>query len=208
MNKKVSILLLLALTSSLLLFSRSISFSGGKSRLVMRDGEQSVSLTEGARIQTEDMTIEADEMLLEGEDWKTVSGKGSVRIADSEKGYSIRTSTIWYDREEEILVISSWFEIDDTKEELYAQAGSLRYDIKNENLEMAIGVSMLKMADGEVMKCTAESVVFDKKSGMLSLRGGARVEWKGDIYEAQTITVDTSDNTISLNGRIRGTING
>ncbi|MGN1164230.1 MAG: hypothetical protein ACI4S4_05405 [Candidatus Ornithospirochaeta sp.] len=207
MNKR-AIIFLLAVSSAFLLFSNSISFSGGKSRLVMREGEKSVSLTEGAYVKSGDMTINADEMVLSGEGWKTVSGKGSVSISDSGKGFSIRTSSIWYDREDEVLVISSWFEIDDTKEELYAQAGSLRYDMESEKLEMGIGVTLLKMAEGDVMKCTAESVVYDKESGIISLRGGAKVEWKGDVYEAQTITVDTSDNTISLNGRIRGTING
>lgn len=208
MTKKTLLFLSLALFSSFLLCSQSLSFSGGKSRLVMREGEKSVSLTEGAVIQSGSMTIEADEMVLQGDDWKTVSGKGAVSISDSEKGFSIKTSSIWYDREEEVLVISSWFEIDDTKEELYAQAGSLRYDIGKDNLEMGIGVTLLKMADGDVMKCTAESVAYDKASGILSLRGGAKVQWKGDVYEAQTITVDTNDNTISLSGRIRGTING
>ena len=58
------------------------------------------------------------------------------------------------------------------------------------------------------MKCSSESVTFDRNSGILSLLGGARVEWKGDSYEAEMITVDTSDNTISLSGRIKWTING
>ena len=80
--------------------------------------------------------------------------------------------------------------------------------MKNERLEMGMQVTLMKVADGEVMKCSSESVTFDRNSGILSLLGGARVEWKGDSYEAEMITVDTSDNTISLSGRIKGTING
>ena len=80
--------------------------------------------------------------------------------------------------------------------------------MKNESLEMGMQVTLLKIADNEVMKCLSESVTYDKNTGILSLRGGAKVEWKGDLYEAQVITVDTTDNTISLSGRIKGTING
>ena len=198
----------MAFLSLSLLFSETISFSGGESVLIMREGEKSVSLKNEAVVTTGSIHINADEMTLSGDNWKTISAKGDINISDAERGIEINTESIWFDREDEILVISSWFEIDDIKEELYAQAGSLRYDMKNEKLEMGMQVTLMKVADGEVMKCSSESVTFDRNSGILSLLGGARVEWKGDSYEAEMITVDTSDNTISLSGRIKGTING
>ena len=198
----------MAFLSLSLLFSETISFSGGESVLIMREGEKSVSLKNEAVVTTGSIHINADEMTLSGDNWKTISAKGEINISDAERGIEINTESIWFDREDEILVISSWFEIDDIKEELYAQAGSLRYDMKNEKLEMGMQVTLMKVADGEVMKCSSESVTFDRNSGILSLLGGARVEWKGDSYEAEMITVDTSDNTISLSGRIKGTING
>lgn len=191
-----------------LLFSESISFSGGESRLVMREGEKSVTLKNGAEVTTGSLFIKAEEMSLSGDGWKTISAKGDISLRDNERGIEINTESLWFDREDELLVISSWFEIDDTTEELYAQAGSLRYDMKNEKLEMGMQVTLFKIAEGEVMKCTSESVIYDKSSGMLTLKGGAKVVWKGDNYEAQIITVDTNDNTISLSGRIKGTING
>ena len=191
-----------------LLFSESISFSGGESRLVMREGEKSVTLKNGAEVTTGSLFIKAEEMSLSGDDWKTISAKGDISVTDSERGIEINTESLWFDREDELLVISSWFEIDDTTEELYAQAGSLRYDMKNEKLEMGMQVTLFKIAEGEVMKCTSESVTYDKASGLLTLKGGAYVVWKGDEYRAQIITVDTKDNTITLSGRIKGTING
>ena len=191
-----------------LLFSESISFSGGESRLVMREGEKSVTLKNGAEVTTGSLFIKAEEMSLSGDDCKTISAKGDISVTDSERGIEINTESLWFDREDELLVISSWFEIDDTTEELYAQAGSLRYDMKNEKLEMGMQVTLFKIAEGDVMRCTSESVTYDKSSGMLTLKGGAKVMWKGDNYEAEIITVDTNDNTISLSGRIKGTING
>lgn len=208
MNKRLLSTIVLLLFSLSLLFSETISFSGGESRLIMREGEKSVSLTKGAKVSTGSLYIEADEMNLSGDNWRIISSKGNIFVKDEEEGIEIKTDALWFDREDELLVISSWFEIDDTKEEFYAQAGSLRYDMKNESLEMGMQVTLLKIADNEVMKCLSESVTYDKNTGILSLRGGAKVEWKGDLYEAQVITVDTTDNTISLSGRIKGTING
>ena len=40
-----------------LLFSESISFSGGESRLVMREGEKSVTLKNGAEVTTGSLFI-------------------------------------------------------------------------------------------------------------------------------------------------------
>ena len=207
MNRRI-IALSFMLTLCTMLFSASISFSGGKSTLIMREGEKSVSLTEGAEVISGSMKITASSITLSGEDWKEIESRGKIGITDSERGISIKTSILWFDRIDEILVISSFFELDDIPDQLYAQAGSLRYDMKNEKLEMGMQVTLMKVADGEVMKCSSESVAFDRNSGLLSLLGGARVEWKGDSYEAEMITVDTSDNTISLSGRIKGTING
>ena len=198
----------MAFLSLSLLFSETISFSGGESVLIMREGEKSVSLKNEAVVTTGSIHINADEMTLSGDNWKTISAKGDINISDAERGIEINTESIWFDREDEVLVISSWFEIDDTKEELYAQAGSLNYDMKNEKLEMGMQVTLFKIAEGEVMKCTSESVTYDKTSGLLTLKGGAYVVWKGDEYRAQIITVDTKDNTITLSGRIKGTING
>ena len=198
----------MAFLSLSLLFSETISFSGGESVLIMREGEKSVSLKNEAVVTTGSIHINADEMTLSGDNWKTISAKGDINISDEERGIEINTESIWFDREDEVLVISSWFEIDDTKEELYAQAGSLNYDMKNEKLEMGMQVTLFKIAEGEVMKCTSESVTYDKTSGLLTLKGGAYVVWKGDEYRAQIITVDTKDNTITLSGRIKGTING
>ena len=42
----------------------------------------------------------------------------------------------------------------------------------------------------------------------LQLRGSATVDWDGDRYEAEVISVDLDTDSISLDGRIRGTING
>lgn len=207
MNKRFCILFFI-LFVSFSLFSNTISFEGGESTLSLKEGQKSVTLDKGARVETGSITITSDRMTLSGDDWRYVECTGNVVIKDSDKGIEIRSSSIWYDRIEETIIISSWFEIDDTAEELYATAGSLHYDMKDEKLELSMQVSLMRISDGEVMTCTSESLSYDRENEFVSLRGKSNVVWKGDEYSADIISVDLKNDEISLSGRIKGTING
>ena len=207
MNRKLTILLVLILVT-LSVSAESISFAGGESSLTLREGQKSVTLSGGAEVSTGSITITSDSMSLTGDDWRYVECSGNIVITDSERGLEIRTSTLWFDREAETIIISSWFEIDDTEQDLYATAGSLRYDMKDEKLELGMQVTLMRISDGEVMTCSSESLTYDRNNEFVSLRGKSRVEWKGDEYSADIISVDLRNDEISLSGRIRGTING
>ncbi len=207
MNRKLTALFILILVT-LSLSAESISFAGGESSLTLREGQKSVTLSGGAEVSTGSITIKSDSMSLTGDDWRYVECTGNIVITDSERGLEIRTSTLWFDREEETIIISSWFEIDDTRQDLYATAGSLRYDMKDEKLELGMQVTLMRISDGEVMTCSSESLTYDRNNEFVSLRGKSRVEWKGDEYSADIISVDLKNDEISLSGRIRGTING
>lgn len=207
MNRKAAALIVLLLVT-LSVSAESISFAGGESSLTLREGQKSVTLSGGAEVSTGSITITSDSMSLTGDDWRYVECSGNIVITDSERGLEIRTSTLWFDREAETIIISSWFEIDDTEQDLYATAGSLRYDMKDEKLELGMQVTLMRISDGEVMTCSSESLTYDRNNEFVSLRGKSRVEWKGDEYSADIISVDLKNDEISLSGRIRGTING
>lgn len=207
MNKRAFIVTIL-LFLSLSLFSEAISFSGGKSELSLKEGQKSVILSGGAAVTTGSISIESGSITLTGDDWQYVECSGNVVIRDSERGLEIRTSSLWYDRVNEIIIISSSFEIDDTSQDLYATAGSLHYDMKEEKLELSMNVTLLKVSDNSVMTCTSEALTYDRENEFVSLRGKSRVLWKGDEYSADIISVDLKDDEIKLSGRIRGTING
>ncbi len=207
MNKKITLLVITLLTG-FSLYSSSILFSGGVSSLSLKEGNKSVSLESGAKVETGSITIESDSIYLSGDDWRYVECSGNVVIKDSEKGIEIRTSSLWFDRIEETIIISSWFEIDDTSQDLYATAGSLHYDMKEEKLELGMQVRLMRISEGEVMTCSSEALTYDRSNEFVSLRGKSNVLWKGDEYNADIISVDLKNNEITLSGRIRGTING
>ena len=190
------------------IFSETISFRGGESSLSLKEGHEEVSLTNGASVQVGSLSITSDEIVLSGKDWRYVECSGKTEIRDDERGLEITTTHLWYDRTEERLLLSPWFELEDKREELNAMCGALSYDMKNERLELSMLVSIMKTSERGLMRCRAESVIFNRETQNLSLSGGATVNWAGDQYQAEAIAVDMSNDSISLDGRIKGNING
>ena len=207
MRKFLALIALIVLPA--LLFADNITFSGGTSSIVLRDGRENVVLSGGASVTVESMEISADSITLSGDNWRYVSCSGNTAVKDESRGISIRTSSIWYDRSAERILISSWFEIDDTENEVSATGAALEYSLSDERLQLDKDVSLLKNTDDNgIMRCSAESVIFSRSDNTVQLRGSASVDWDGDSYEAEVISVDLDTDSISLDGRIRGTING
>ena len=186
----------------------TISFSGGSSSIVLREGRESVVLSDGASVSVGSMEIGADSITLSGEGWTIVECRGSVSMEDAERGISIETGSIYYDRTAERILISTWFEIEDTVNAVSATGASLEYRLDDERLQLDKNVMLLKDTDSGIMRCQAESVVFSRADNSLELRGAASVYWDGDEYGAEVIRVDLDTDSITLEGRIRGNING
>ena len=207
MRKLLPILFLLL--SASMLFADNITFSGGTSSIVLRNGRENVVLSDRAAVTVGSMEINADTITLSGDNWRYVSCSGNATVSDSSRGIYIRTSSIWYDRTAERILISSWFEIEDTVNEVSATGASLEYLLSDEKLQLDKDVSLLKNTeDSGIMRCSAESVIFSRSDNTVQLRGSASVDWDGDSYGAEVISVDLNTDSISLDGRIRGTING
>ena len=205
--------MILILTLSMALLSTvaaddTISFNGGSSSIVLREGRENVVLSDGASVDVGSMRISADTITLSGEGWTKVECSGHAMIADEERGISIETESVYYDREEERILISTWYEIEDTVNVVSATGASLEYRLDEERLQLDKNVMLLKDTDSGIMRCQAESVVFSREENSLELRGAATVYWDGDEYGAEVIRVDLNTDSITLEGRIRGNING
>ena len=199
---------LILLLSSLSLFASSISFSGGRSSLSLKEGKEEVVLSDGAKVSVDEIRIESNKITLSGSGWMEVVCEGKTKILDLENKIEIRTSGLWFDRTEERMIISSWFEIDDSKNEISATGNSLLFNMATGLLSLEKDVTLLKITDDGIMRCKAESVILDRDNQKISLRGNASVVWNGDEYNAEAIYVNLETEEISLEGRIKGSING
>ena len=208
MRRAILILILSIAAVSLAADDDTIAFNGGSSSIVLREGRENVVLSDGASVTVGSMEISAESITLSGDGWTRVECSGNATIADAERGISIETESIYYDREEERILISTWYEIEDTVNAVSATGASLEYRLDEERLQLDKNVMLLKDTDNGIMRCQAESVVFSREDNSLELRGAATVYWDGDEYGAELIRVDLDTDSITLEGRIRGNING
>lgn len=208
MRKAILTILMLAYALAAISSADTITFNGGDSSIVLRNGRERVVLSSGASVSVGSLTISADTITLSGDGWSRVECSGNASITDDERGISIRTSTVFYDRNEERILISSWFEVDDTVNAVSATGAYLEYRLNDEHLQLDKSVTLMKDTDRGIMRCMAESVVFSRGDNTLELRGDAQVYWDGNEYGAEVIRVDLNTDSITLEGRIRGNING
>lgn len=205
--KKITVLLALILTVNVL-FSAPVTFSGGYSKVSLKEGRRSVSLTGGATVSAEGMVITADSVTLTGDDYDVVECTGTVEIKDEEKGLSIKTTALYYDRTAERLLISAWCEVSDSVNELEAGAGAVSYDLRNEVLSLEMAARLMKATDSGLLSARAERITFDRGADTLTLQGNAEVEWNRNSYRAKLITINLTTEEIRLEGRIEGEVHG
>ena len=80
--------------------------------------------------------------------------------------------------------------------------------MKNENLVLSGRVRLSKMNETDLVSTRAESIRYDRSSDVMELLGSANVLWQGDRYSAEVIRLDLENDSIELDTRIKGTING
>ena len=205
--KKITVLLALILTVNVL-FSAPVTFSGGYWKVSLKEGRRSVSLTGGATVSAEGMVITADSVTLTGDDYDVVECTGTIEIKDEEKGLSIKTTALYYDRTAERLLISAWCEVSDSVNELEAGAGAVSYDLRNEVLSLEMAARLMKATDSGLLSARAERITFDRGADTLTLQGNAEVEWNRNSYRAKLITINLTTEEIRLEGRIEGEVHG
>ena len=208
MNRKIAVLLMVLTLALSFASADEISFNGGVSRMVLKNGKESVSLTGGASVKVGSLSIEADSMELTGSGWSTIRCSGNVEIVDDERDMTIRSSSLYYDRELDRILIPSYFEIEDRGNELSASASHLEFDMANETLVLSGRVRMNKIDGDDIVRIKAESISYDRNRERLEIRGGADVTYRGDTYQAELVVLDLENEEIRLDGNIRGSING
>lgn len=199
---------LMMLLSTALLYGDSISFNGGYTRMTMKEGNKEIVLSSGAHVTTGSLTLDADTITLSGDDYQEVDCSGSVKVIDTEKGLTVTTGSLFYDRKADTLIIEGWVEVDDTGNEVAASAGTLLYNMESGTMEMEGHVRLLRAASKGVMVCTSDQVTYQRDKKTLRLIGNAVITWQGDTYQAHAINVDLESEEIVMEGSIQGTVHG
>ncbi len=188
--------------------SQKITFKGGYTRAVMKEGRESILLTQGAVVQVGDILFEAETIELSGKDSRYLTGTENVRIADSGRGLTIEATNLTYDRELEIILIDGWVDILDLENEVIASGAYLSYDQALGIMKLQIAAKLLHHTESGAMVCRADSITYNRSNMTLALKGNSSIYWKGDVYEASSIIVDLKTEEIQMEGSIKGTVHG
>mgnify|MGYP001055284591 CR=1 FL=1 len=207
MRLRTAFLLLLMLVS-LPLAAKEITFSGGSTRIRMQQGFETISLSGGAKVSSDSLTLEAKEITLSGSDYRYIRCSGNVRLVDSERGIRLSSEQLFYDREEELVLISGYVELEDTVNEVLASAFSLEFNLNQALVLLQVEVRLLKSTERGYMECKSDSLQFDRDAQSLVLEGNATIDWAKDYYKAELISVDLDTEEITMGGSIEGVIYG
>lgn len=208
MRKSIITLLLVISAATLLPAADTVVFSGGYSQVSLKEGRETLTLSGGADVTVGDMNLKADSISLSGTDYSRIECTGNIIVTDTGRGLVIRSGRVLYDRAAETLLISSYSEISDTVNEMEASAGAIYYDMKSEVLQLQMRVRILKNTESGVLQASSENVRYDRSNENLVISGNASVKWKSDEYTAQVISIDLENETLQLEGRIGGVVNG
>jgi lipopolysaccharide export system protein LptA len=209
MNRGRIILISLLIGITLPLYSaQEITFKGGFTRAVMREGQETIMLTQGAIVELGSIRLEAENIELMGPNSRYLIGTGAVKIGDSENNITITSNTVSYDRELELLLVDGWVEIQDLDNEVIASGAYLSYNRQEQVMVLQIAAKLLRHTDSGPMVCRADSILYDRSNKLLSLIGNSTIRYKGDTYEASSTTVDLESDEIVMEGSISGSIHG
>lgn len=208
MSKHLLLACLLSIFFVFTLPAQDISFKGGSTTMKMQQGSETILLDNGSEVQVGSLVLRATSMELYGEDFRFVRCEGEVTLQDEERGISLVTSSLLFDRVEETLLIDSWVELEDTNNQVAASAARMDFFLKEGIVLLQAQARLLKHTESAPMVCRSDFMTFDRDKEMLDLRGRASIVWEPDTYEAQSITVNLKTEEIKMEGSIKGIIHG
>ena len=186
--------------------NNTFTFSSDTTQAVLAKGKERTVLSGNAVIFSDTTEIRADTIELYGEDFRYASCSGNVTARDEEKGIALRCDTLFYDRDEEKMVVTGYGEMQDQKNEMVVKGGFFEDDgIENITI-IEIGVRILKIADGKEMACRSEYARYERDEDLLILSGMPEVFWKDDYYSASRITINLETDEIELQGKVSGSV--
>jgi lipopolysaccharide export system protein LptA len=172
----------------------------------LSEGRELTVLSGGAVITSDATTIIADEIELWGTDFRYSMARGTVTATDIERGIILKSDTLFYDREEEIIRVDGFIDMQDLKNDVVVRGGFFEYFGKDEIAFIQIGVRILKVDEDSELACRSEFARYLRDDEILELSGMPKVTRNNDIYSAARITINLDTDEILLDRDVSGTL--
>lgn len=187
--------------------SSPITFTGGYTKVNLEEGYKSMTLSGGAGVNTDNISLTADFIELYGDNYRYVSCEGNVKASETEKGISFSSPKLFYDRTNETVTSDSWIEIQDNKNQVSLSGARFEYDMQKSFMNLQMASKIIKVTDEGLMICRADIIEYDGSNNTVKLKGNASVNWNGNSYSAVMIAIDLNTNGITMYGDISGEFN-
>lgn len=200
--KKVLLLTLTFLYSLSYLSAEKILFSANRMTGKAGDTNTTTILSGNAYIKTESMEIQADSVELSGDDYRYIKASGKVSGKNLETNMVFTCDNLDYDRTTKIADLKGNVNLEDTDNDVKAQAQIINYNQDSDIAILQIQINLLQ----EDNVCSGSYAVYYKKDQILELSGNAQVKQKEDTFRAQFITLNMDTQDITLGGNVKGTV--
>jgi len=186
----------------------AIDFSGGYTQVKRVGNVDIVTLSDGAEVNTKDISVKADKIEISGENYRYIKCTGNVRAEEKQNNIILETPELFYDRTESIILINSWIEIDDSENEITMSGAYLEFDLNQQLFNLQIDAEINKATEKGQLIGKGASIIYNNEEKTLILQGNASVTWGSDNYQASVIRINLDTEEIILEGKITGTVNG
>ena len=200
--KRLSNLLALLLLCTTLYAADDFSFFGDSLSSSRGKGKEHTTLKGNAGIISSSTRIKADNIEIYGSDNDFAECTGTVEVIDNEKGISLKSERLFFNRRDDIIRVEGAAVMEDIKNEVIVKGNFLEYMGSDETCLIQIGVRILK----DDMVCRSEFARYNRNDDILELTGMPVVFWKNDEYRALRIIVDLDKDEITLEGKVTGSI--
>ncbi len=200
--KRLSNLLALLLLCTTLYAADDFSFFGDSLSSSRGKGKEHTTLKGNAGIISSSTRIKADNIEIYGSNNDFAECTGTVEVIDNEKGISLKSERLFFNRRDDIIRVEGAAVMEDIKNEVIVKGNFLEYMGSDETCLIQIGVRILK----DDMVCRSEFARYNRNDDILELTGMPVVFWKNDEYRALRIIVDLDKDEITLEGKVTGSI--
>lgn len=180
----------------------TFSFSGDRTEVTLAEGRERTLLEGDARVVSNAITLEAEDIELSGTDFRYAELRTGVRISDSERELIITADQLSFDRTTENSQARGTVSVEDSGNDLLLKGGYLETQDGGDLLFVQSAVRVLR----DDLTARAQFLRYRREDEVLELSGFPVVYWKGDEYRAGRIILNLETEEIELQGRVRGEI--
>lgn len=155
-----------------------------------------------ARMYFADLEIHADKIEISGDDYHLVTATGNVRGEKKTQHLTFSAQSLHFSRNAHTTELLGAAQISDKRENVMARAERIVYHEKNETLLLQMNVSLTY----QDLQCQAMFGMYYRKSIFLELSGAPRVSDRGNLFQAERITLNMARREIQLHGKVQGSI--